>query len=84
MIALIYAAGTSLRIKKTINIEHKSLLTVKNKKLIEHQLTWIKKSNAKKIIIKISRVIHWDVIIFNFSFSLGCDPMTTFMNKNKE
>ena len=49
MIALIYAAGSSLRIKKSINIEHKSLLIVKNKKLIEHQLYWIEKSNAKKI-----------------------------------
>ena len=55
MIALIYAAGSSLRIKKTINIEHKSLLTVKNKKLIEHQLNWIKKSNVKKIIIIVNK-----------------------------
>ena len=36
MIALIYAAGSSLRIKKTINIEHKSLLVIKKKKLIEN------------------------------------------------
>ncbi len=55
MIALIYAAGSSLRIKKSINIEHKSLLRVKNKKLIEHQLYWIEKSNAKKIIIIVNK-----------------------------
>ena len=55
MIALIYAAGSSLRIKKSINIEHKSLLIVKNKKLIEHQLHWIEKSNAKKIIIIVNK-----------------------------
>ena len=51
MIALIYAAGSSLRIKKTINIEHKSLLVIKKKKLIERQLDWIQKEHVEKIII---------------------------------
>ena len=57
MIALIYAAGSSLRIKKSINIEHKSLLKVKKKRLIEHQLNWIQKSDVKKIIV-IVKTIH--------------------------
>ena len=55
MIALIYAAGSSLRIKKSINIEHKSLLKVKKKRLIEHQLTWIQKAGVKKIIIIVNK-----------------------------
>ena len=59
MIALIYAAGSSLRIKKTINIEHKSLLEVKNKKLIEHQLSWIEKSNVKKkLLLLLIKIIN--------------------------
>jgi len=55
VIALIYAAGSSLRIKKSINIEHKSLLKVKKKRLIEHQLNWIQKSDVKKIIVIVNK-----------------------------
>ena len=54
MIALIYAAGSSIRIKKTIKIEHKSLLIIKKKKLIEHQLNWIKKTKVNKIVIVVN------------------------------
>ena len=55
MIALIYAAGSSLRIKKTINIEHKSLLVIKKKKLIERQLDWIQNAHVEKIIIVVNK-----------------------------
>ncbi len=55
MIALIYAAGSSLRIKKSINIEHKSLLKIKKKKLIQHQLEWINNANVKKIVVVVNK-----------------------------
>ena len=50
-IFLIYAAGDSSRIKKDFKIEHKGLLQINNKTLIDHQLDWINNYNPKKIII---------------------------------
>ena len=82
MISLIYAAGSSLRIKKTINIEHKSLLIIKKKKLIEHQLNWIQNTKSKKIVIVVNKK-HKKLINFISSYKSKIPIKLVYNNDTK-
>tara|TARA_B100001123_G_scaffold371062_1_gene433972 strand:+ start:732 stop:1448 length:717 start_codon:yes stop_codon:yes gene_type:complete len=82
MIALIYAAGSSIRIKKTIKIEHKSLLIIKKKKLIEHQLNWIKKTKVNKIVIVVNSK-HQKLIKFISNYKSNIPLKIIYNNDEK-
>ena len=82
MIALIYAAGSSIRIKKPIKIEHKSLLIIKKKKLIEHQLNWIKKTKVNKIVIVVNSK-HQKLIKFISNYKSNIPLKIIYNNDEK-